>query len=218
MCLLWLHVNHAMLLSDLNGPRKYVGWILYTHFLLVEGDHYYICNGIDGCCNCLVNHTCVKANIKVCTLGIHKRSKSRLRKNHCIQRTNKQCVKAMTHQGATIGPTRWKSCHAGCAQASVASSSGVESSCLRGMHFACGLVSHGCGLVSHGCCGGGGEDKLLLGLAPNKLLGDEAGIETDELLGIDIEPTELLAIEPGEALGIEPAELLGIEPRGVGAK
>ena len=67
------HVNHAMLLSDLSGPRKYVGWILYTHFLLVEGDHYYICNGIDGCCNCLVNHTCVKANIKVCTLGIHKR-------------------------------------------------------------------------------------------------------------------------------------------------
>ena len=120
----------------------------------------------------------------------------------------------MAHQGATIGPTRWKSCHAGCAQASVASSSGVESSCLRGMHFACGLVSHGCGLVSHGCCGGGGEDKLLLGIAPNKLLGDEAGqalgIETDELLGIDIEPTELLAIEPGEALGIE--------PRGVGAK
>ena len=78
------------------------------------------------------------------------------------------------------------------------------------MHFACGLVSHGCGLVSHGCCGGGGEDKLLLGLAPNKLLGDEAGIETDELLGIDIEPTELLAIEP--------AELLGIEPRCVDAK
>ena len=101
----------------------------------------------------------------------------------------------MAHQGATIGPTRWKSCHAGCAQASVASSSGVESSCLRGMHFACGLVSHGCGLVGHGCRGGGGEDKLLLGIAPNKLLG-----------------------EPAELLAIEPAELLGIEPRCVDAK
>ena len=95
----------------------------------------------------------------------------------------------MTYQGATIGPTRWKSCHAGCAQASVASSSGVESSCLWGMHFACGLVSHG-------CCGGGGEDKLLLGIAPNKLLGDE----------------------PAELLAIEAAELLGIEPRSVDAK
>ena len=122
----------------------------------------------------------------------------------------------MTHQGATIGPTRWKSCHAGCAQASVASSSGVESSCLRGMHFACGLVSHGCGLVGHGCRGGGGEDKLLLGIAPNKLLGDEPGqalgIEPDELLGIDIAATELLAIEATEP------RCGGIEPRGVGAK
>ena len=109
----------------------------------------------------------------------------------------------MTYQGATIGPTRWKSCHAGCAQASVASSSGVESSFVRGMRFACGLLSHGCGLVGHGCRGGGGEDKLLLGIAPNKLLGDEPG----QALG---EPTELLAIEP--------AELLGIEPRCVDAK
>ena len=84
------------------------------------------------------------------------------------------------------------------------------------------IVSHGSGLVSHGCGCGGGEDKLVFGIAPNKLLGDEPGqalgIEPDELLGIDIAATELLAIEAGEPFGIEPEELLGIESRRVGAK
>ena len=55
------------------------------------------------------------------------------------------------------------------------------------------IVSHDSGPVSHGCgCG----------VAPTKLLGDERGqalgIEPDELLGIDIAATRLLAVEATE--------------------
>ena len=79
-----------------------------------------------------------------------------------------------------------------------------------------GHVQHTVVIVSHGCGCGGGEDKLVFGIAPNKLLGDEPGqalgIEPDELLGIDIAATELLAVEATEP------RCGGIEPRGVGAK
>ena len=78
------------------------------------------------------------------------------------------------------------------------------------------IVSHDSGPVSHGCGCGGGEDNLVVGVAPTKLLGDERGqalgIEPDELLGIDIAATELLAVEATEP------RCGGIEPRGVGAK